>query len=80
MTESEDIREVEPQETDSSGKSVHPKTRRAFSKLATELSQEELESPGVQIPIAEISRLEQDNFRLSSFQDQYHEAIKNVKF
>jgi len=77
MTEVDDIREEEPQETEPSGKAAPPKTRRAFSKLAMELTQEELESSGVQkLLLAEISRLEQDNFRLSSFQDQFHEADK----
>ena len=77
MAEIEDIKEEEPQEIESSGIGAVPKTRRAFSKLATELSQEELESSGVQkLLLAEITRLEQENFRLASFQNQFHESDK----
>jgi hypothetical protein len=77
MTQPDDMREEEPRESEPTGKAVAPKTRRAFSKLAMELSQEELDSPGVQkLLLAEITRLEQENFRLSGFQDQFHEADK----
>ena len=77
MTQADDIREAEPRETEPIGKAAAPKTRRAFSKLATELSQEELESSGVQkLLLAEITRLEQENFRLGRYQVQFHDADK----
>ncbi|WP_226685285.1 hypothetical protein [Shewanella indica] len=56
----------------------HHKSRRAFSKLATELTDEELHSPGVQkMLLAEISRLESALNHCDGFREKYHEVEKN---
>lgn len=52
-------------------------SRKAFSKLATELSDEDLKSPGVQkMLLAEISRLESAALYSEEFKGKYHEADK----
>ncbi len=53
-------------------------SRRAFSKLATELRDDELSSPGVQkMLLAEIPRLETSETSASKYKDKYHESDKN---
>ena len=78
MAEAEDLRDQEPQDIPSAGKDIAvPKMRQAFSKLGMELSQDELASSGVRkLLLAEIAWLEQDNFRLNSYQDEYYQADK----
>lgn len=68
--------DVEPTAAESTS---HIKSsRKAFSKLATELTDEELSSPGVQkMLLAEISRLESAVIYSESFKDKYHVADKD---
>jgi len=67
--------DVEPE---MSGGTEHIKSsRKAFSKLATELTDEELSSPGVQkMLLAEINRLESQALHSESYRDKYHIADK----
>ncbi len=52
-------------------------SRKAFSKLATELSDEDLSSPGVQkMLLAEISRLESAALYSEEFKGKFHKADK----
>ena len=49
--------------------------RRPFSQLATELTDDELGSPGVQkMLLAEISRLEAEMVESEKFKEKFHEA------
>ncbi len=84
--ESEDI-DREPQESgksDDEAQSV--KTRRAFSKLRYELSDDDLKSPGVQkMLLNEIDRLEREQIDLLVFRTNFHivdkeKAILSEKF
>lgn len=54
-----------------------PKSRSALSRLKRELSDEELKEPGVQKMLLDsLFRAEEDNARLMSLRDKYHEADK----
>jgi hypothetical protein len=68
--------DVEPTSAESAS---HIKSsRKAFSKLATELTDDELSSPGVQkMLLAEISRLESAVMYSESYKDRYHNADKD---
>lgn len=77
-TDQEDIEigaDIEPDEPTRSG---HIKSsRKAFSKLAVELTDDELNSSGVQkMLLAEISRLESSVLHSEGFRDKYHAAEK----
>lgn len=65
----------QPQEADDSG---HIKTpRKAFSKLAVELSDEDLKSQGVQkLLLAEISRLENAAVHADNYREKFNESDK----
>jgi len=53
-------------------------SRKAFSKLALELTDDELKSTGVQkMLLAEISRLESTEAKSESFRTKFHEADKD---
>ncbi|MDY0121277.1 MAG: hypothetical protein RBR54_04975 [Sulfurimonas sp.] len=53
-------------------------SRKAFSKLALELTDDELKSTGVQkMLLAEISRLESSEAKSESFRTKFHEADKD---
>ncbi|WP_457749099.1 hypothetical protein [Sulfurimonas sp.] len=69
--------DIEP--ADSSKSIEHIKSsRKAFSKLALELTDEELKSPGVQkMLLAEISRLEYTAIKSESYKDKFHQADKD---
>lgn len=62
--------------TGSAEKSAHAKVqRRAFSKLAQELSDEELGETGTQkMMLAEINRLESEALTLKDYRDRYNVA------
>jgi len=68
--------DVEPVKTEST---THIKSsRKAFSKLATELTDDELNSSGVQkMLLAEISRLEYVALYSNKFKEKYHNADKD---
>ena len=68
--------DVEPAKDEST---AHIKSsRKAFSKLATELTDEELKSPGVQkMLLAEISRLESTALYSERFREKFHDADKD---
>jgi hypothetical protein len=68
--------DVEPTAAESTS---HIKSsRKAFSKLATELTDDELSSPGVQkMLLAEISRLESAVTYSEAYKDKYHIADKD---
>ena len=54
-----------------------PKSRRAFSGLKLELTDEELYSPGVpKILLDNLTRAEEDNAILRPFRDRFHECDK----
>jgi hypothetical protein len=54
-----------------------PKSHRAFSRLKRELSDDDLNSPGVQKLLLEyLAQAEEEVVSLKSFQDKYHEADK----
>ena len=76
MTDTDIDIDLEPQEDDSR---EHIKTaRKAFSKLAVELSDDDLKSQGVQkMLLAEISRLENAALQADSYRDKYNESDKN---
>lgn len=65
----------QPQKADDSG---HIKTpRKAFSKLAVELSDDDLKSQGVQkLLLAEISRLENAAIHADSYRERFNESDK----
>ncbi len=69
--------DIEP--VDGSKNIEHIKSsRKAFSKLATELTDEELKFPGVQkMLLAEISRLEYTAIKSESFKEKFHQADKD---
>ena len=72
----EDIEiDVEPSKDDSTS---HIKSsRKSFSKLATELTDDELNFPGVQkMLLAEISRLESTVIYAEKFKEKFYEADK----
>lgn len=73
--EFQDIDEdLEPQ---AAPESSHIKTRKAFSKLAVELDDEDLNAKGVQkLLLAEISRLESAALQVDSLKEKYHQADK----
>lgn len=71
----EENEDLAPEDTGEGTASSNAKGRRAFINLRRELSDEELSSPAVQrMLVDEIERIEQDNIRLSKFQDLYYEA------
>ena len=54
-----------------------PKSHRAFSRLKRELSDEDLNSPGVQKLLLDyLERAEEENASLKSVLEKYHEADK----
>jgi hypothetical protein len=54
-----------------------PKSHRAFSRLKRELSDDELNSPGVQKLLLEyLAQAEEEITELKSYQDRYHEVDK----
>jgi hypothetical protein len=56
-----------------------PKTRRAFSRLKRELTEEEMRESGVQKMILEDNeRMEGENRELRAFRDRYYEASVKV--
>lgn len=65
-------------ESSNSGGTEHIKSsRKAFSKLATELTDEELSSSGAQkMLLAEINRLESQALHSEGFRDKFHIADK----
>lgn len=75
--------DIEPDvDTEPSGSTVnieHTKSsRKAFSKLAIELTDDELKSPGVQkMLLAEISRLEDTAIKSESYKEKFHKADKD---
>lgn len=74
-----EIAEIEPTEDERA--EIIPrvgKTRKSFSKIGIELSEDDLKNQGVQkLLLAEISNLEQEVFKLESFKDQFHEVDKS---
>ncbi|MEL4887369.1 hypothetical protein N6P31_09835 [Pectobacterium betavasculorum] len=74
---SSDAEDIDPQ-PQGEDKSLHLKApRKAFSKLAVELTDDDLKSQGVQkLLLAEISRLETSETRADSFRDKFHEKDK----
>lgn len=77
MAENEEDIDVDPQ-PQGEDKSTHFKApRKAFSKLAVELTDEDLQSQGVQkLLLAEISRLEASETRADSFRERFNEKDK----
>ncbi|MEY8238825.1 MAG: hypothetical protein RPT25_00610 [Cycloclasticus sp.] len=73
--EFDDEADVEPTSAESN---PHIKSsRRAFSKLATELSDDDLSSPGVQkMLLAEITRLESAALFSEEYKGKFHKADK----
>ncbi len=54
-----------------------PKSRKAFSKLRRELSDEELNSPAVQkLLLDNLDQLENTNFELEIFEEKFHAVDK----
>lgn len=54
-----------------------PKSRKAFSKLRRELSDDELNSPAVQkLLLDNLDQLENTNFELEIFEDKFHAVDK----
>jgi len=76
-----DIEKAEIEPTEAERAEMIPrvgKTRKSFSKIGIELSEDDLKNPGVQkLLLAEISNLEQEVFKLESFKDQFHEVDKS---
>ncbi len=73
----EDV-EIDVEPSNDEGTSHIKSSRKAFSKLATELTDEELNSPGVQkMLLAEINRLESTVIYTEKFKDKFHEADKD---
>lgn len=65
----------QPQEPDESGHIKSP--RKAFSKLAVELTDEDLQSQGVQkLLLAEISRLENEALQADSYRAKFNKSDK----
>ena len=77
MIENEEDVDVDPQPQ---GEDMSPHLkgpRKAFSKLAVELTDEDLRSQGVQkLLLAEISRLEASETRAESFRERFNEKDK----
>lgn len=65
-------------EPDSGGSHRHIKTsRKAFSNIAIELTDEDLESKGVQkLLLSEISRLESAALQIDNFREKFHSSDK----
>jgi hypothetical protein len=78
MGDSEDYENDADIEPEAGEAAPHIKSsRKAFSKLATELSDEDLSSPGVQkMLLAEISRLESAALLSEEYQNKFHSADK----
>ena len=73
----EENEDLAPEDTGEGTALSNAKGRRAFINLRRELSDEELSSPAVQrMLVDEIERIEQDNMRLSKFQDSYYKAYR----
>ncbi len=73
----EDV-EIDVEPSKDEGASHIKSSRKAFSKLATELTDDELNSPGVQkMLLAEIARLESTVIYTEKFKDKFHEADKD---
>ena len=67
--------DIEPSNTNATTKPA----RKEYSKLATELTNEELSSSGVQkMFLAEISRLETLIIRIDKFRDKFYDADKKL--
>ena len=57
----------------------HNKSRRAFSRLKRELTDEELGSPGAQkMLLEELERLGEDNSVLQSYRDKFYDCDKHL--
>ena len=77
---SQDIEtEVDTEPIDGSENIEHIKSsRKAFSKLAVELTDDELKTSGVQkMLLAEISRLEYTVIKSESYKEKFHQADKD---
>jgi Ca2+-dependent lipid-binding protein len=69
--------QYEQEDKTSERSSESSKSRKAFSKLRRELSDDELNSPAVQkLLLDNLDELENWNFELETFQDRFHEADK----
>jgi hypothetical protein len=56
---------------------AQPKTRRSWSQLKRDLTDEELTSPAaVKMLLDEVERLERENAELSGYRERFHEADK----
>jgi hypothetical protein len=56
---------------------AQPKTRRSWSQLKRDLTDEELASPAaVKMLLDEVERLERENAELFGYRERYHEADK----
>jgi len=57
------------------------KTRRSFSKIGIELSEEDLKNPGVQkLLLSEISNLEQEVFKLESSKISFMRQTRTERY
>lgn len=69
--------DVEPNNTEKN--TATKPARKEYSKLATELTDDELSSPGVQkMFLAEVSRLETFINRIEKFRDKFYESDKKL--
>jgi hypothetical protein len=78
MSDNEQL-DQEPEETKSTKSLVSPKTRKSFSKVRRELTEEELSSTAVQrLLLEDIERLEEEKIELLTYREQYYQVDKKA--
>lgn len=77
MIENDEDIDIDPQPLGEDQSTHFKAPRKAFSKLAVELTDDDLKSQGVQkLLLAEISRLEASEIRADSFRERFNEKDK----
>ena len=79
MNDTLDKPEQAPEDLPATGTSAGAKRRRSLSKSRRELTEAELEQPGVRLMLLdEVDRLDSEVSRLLEFREKYHSADKRA--